>query len=496
MIVLIVMMAYLVFTLFIGTLAGFTGINSLDEYLNASRSLGMVTTYFLLGASVFSAFAFLGCPGMAYGQGVACLYVLAFSATGLWGMYLFGPRIMALGRRFGYSTQCELLGGRFQSRALSVLIATATSIAFVIYIAVQMKGCGYIFQTMTGGKVSFWQGALISYGVVIVYVFWGGVRGVAWTTVLQGAFMIVIAWFLGIYVPAKLYGGWEPMFREIARVRPDLLVIGTKGSTVTMGSISSNILISFLGFMMWPHLFIRPFNVRDLGTMRRTVLIYPTFALMLVPVMIVGFAGIVKYPLATSGIKPDQILPYIAMQLGFSPVLLGLIGAGALAAAMSTQAAITQAAAVSFAKDLYGNVVRREQTPGATMWIVRLAVIVFGAISILVAAYPGTLVLMMLTAYGSILQILPIVVAALYWKRATTAGVLSGFIAGVIVIFVLQVAIMAKWLSKTDLLDLDPSLYGLALNALVMVAVSLATPAQDSTHAGKFVDVAISEREM
>ncbi len=520
MIVLCVMAVYLFFTFFIGALAGFIRVGSLDEYLNASRSLGMVTTYFLLGASVFSASAFLGGPGWAYSRGAAAFYLLAFCATGCWSMYIYGPRIMALGRRYGYSTQCELLQGRFPSRVLPVLIATATSVAFVLYMTLQVKGCGYVFSTLTGGKVSFWTGALISYGVVLAYVFWGGVRGVAWATVLQGMFMIGIAWFLGIYIPLKLYGGWAPMFREIAAAKPDLLIVGAKGSGISMAEFSSNIVISFLGFMMWPHLFIRPFNIKSLGTMKRTILIYPTFALMQVPVMIVGFAGILRYPLGQNGLNAgDEILPYATMQLlSSAPFVIGLVGAGALSAAMSTQAAITHAAALSFAKDIYGNIVGRQPAPRTELWIVRGAVVIFGALSIWIATGTHSLVLLLLMAYNTILQLLPVVIAALYWRRATTPGVIAGFSAGVGLTIVLE---LCKSLStvtpgqiKTlhpffatpmthvvDLLqrlatlvpvslkDIRTSVIALMVNILLVILVSLATRPQDPEHVGKFVDV-------
>lgn len=520
MIILCVMAVYLFFTLFIGALAGFIRVGSLDEYLNASRSLGMVTTYFLLGASVFSASAFLGGPGWAYSRGAAAFYLLAFCSTGCWSMYIYGPRIMALGRRFGFSTQCELLQGRFPSRVLPVLIATATSVAFVLYMTLQVKGCGYVFETLTGGKVSFWTGALISYGVVIAYVFWGGVRGVAWATVLQGVFMIGIAWFLGIYVPLKLYGGWSPMFHEIAAAKPALLLVGEKGSGISMAEFSSNTIISFLGFMMWPHLFIRPFNIESVGTMKRTILLYPTFALMQVPVMIVGFAGIMRYPLGQNGLNAaDEILPYATMQLlSSSPIVIGLVGAGALAAAMSTQAAITHAAALSFAKDIYGNLVGRQPAPRTELWIVRGAVIVFGALSIWIATGSHTLVLLLLMAYNTILQLLPVVIAALYWRRATTAGVIAGFSSGfgltvilellkvlnnikpgqiealnpvpaTIVTPIVQCLHYLATLVPNELKDLRTSVIALVVNILLVIVVSLATRPQDPAHVSKFVDV-------
>jgi SSS family solute:Na+ symporter len=52
---------------------------------------------------------------------------------------------------------------------------------------------------------------------VLVYVLVSGVAAVGWTNTLQGIFMIVIAWSLGLYLPFALYGGIGPMFEAILR---------------------------------------------------------------------------------------------------------------------------------------------------------------------------------------------------------------------------------------------------------------------------------------
>jgi len=46
-------------------------------------------------------------------------------------------------------------------------------------------GGGAVFSGLTKGVMPYWMGALIICGIVGVYVVFGGMRGTAWTNVLQ-----------------------------------------------------------------------------------------------------------------------------------------------------------------------------------------------------------------------------------------------------------------------------------------------------------------------
>ena len=96
-------------------------------------------------------------------------------------------------------------------------MAAVSVIAFIPYLALQIKGAGYVFNVVTEGRMPVWAGAAIAYGVVLVYVFKSGVMGVAWTNTFQGICMMVLAWGLGLYLPWKLRGGVGPMFESTTK---------------------------------------------------------------------------------------------------------------------------------------------------------------------------------------------------------------------------------------------------------------------------------------
>ena len=477
---LIVVFIYLFFVLFLGSIAGRKRESSVVEYIAASRSFGFIVMYFLMGGAIFSAFAYLGGPGWAYSKGAAAFYIMGYCALGLVPWWIWGPRAVLAGKKFKYVTQAQLFADRFQSKALSIIIAVVSILAFIQYITLQMKGSAYVFEIASGGRIPFWAGALIAYVVVVIYVFFGGVRGVAWTNVFQGSFMVIMAWVLGLYFVYALYDGPGNMFRQIAAAKPTHLLVGP-GTKMSYSAFWSALLVSVLGFSMWPHLFMKAYTAKSEKVIKQTIVMYPTFAIFLVPVLFIGFAGIQQVPPDVLGAS-DRILPWMFSNMNFHPILVGLILAAALAAAMSTQDTITHAAGSIFAQDFVEPLKKEKHSEKeATLWI-RVSVVGFGAVSYLVAILGGqTLVALLLGAYGSIVQLLPLAAATFFWPRATKAGAICGILTGVGYNYLIVLKIIPK------LWGIHAGIQGLVLNIIVLVIVSLVTKPMNREHVMKFV---------
>ena len=477
----LVFLGYLAITLGIGLAAGRRATKSVTGYVAGDREFGLLVMYFVTGASVFSAFAFLGGPGWAYSRGAAGFYILSYGVIGMAPWYFVGPKAAGLGRRFGYVTQTQLLVGRFPSRFLSALVATLTVAALLPYITLQMRGAGIVIEAVTDGHISLALGAALAYGIVVLYVLTSGVAAVGWTNTFQGIFMLVIAWTLGIYLPYKLYGGVGAMFEEIMAARPELLTapgLTAAGDPWSWGGYSSAILVSAVGLMMWPHLFMKAFTAKDDRTLRRTVVLFPTFQLFLIPVFLIGFAGVL-FPNAPA--DPDSILPFLILRTELPALVVGLFCAGALSASMSTGDALLHACGSVAVEDGI-----RPFAPGLTdyqqRFLMRLLIVAAGALAYFFAITGAqSLVVLLLTAYGIIAQLLPPIIAAMYWRRATTAGAIAGLLAGsaTAVFFYLYPGLAP--------LDLHEGILGILVHLPVLVIVSLLTPAQASDHSEAFV---------
>jgi SSS family solute:Na+ symporter len=471
--------AYLLVTLAIGLLAGRRASDSVAGFVAADRSFGLLVMYFVTGATVFSSFAFLGGPGWAYSRGAAAFYILTYGVLGMAPFYWVGPRAASLGRRFGFVTQAQLLVGRFPSRALSAWVALLSLVAFVPYVTLQIRGAGIVIEAVTEGHVPLWLGALVAYGIVIVYVLASGAMAVGWTNTFQGIFMVVIAWTLGIYLPNRLYGGIGPMFQEIAATRPELLVppgLDAAGAPWSWGSYSTFIIVSAVGLMMWPHLFMKAFTAKDDDTLRRTVILFPTFQLFLIPVFLIGFSGVL---FAEAPPSPDFILPFLVLRTDLPALVVGLFCAGALSASMSTGDALLHAAASVVVEDGIGPF--KKLGDHTQKLLIRTLVVVVGAIAYFSALDSGSsLVQLLATAYGIISQLAPPIVAAMYWRRATTPGVMAGLLSG------WGTAAFFFLMPHLRPFGMHEGVLGLLVHVPVLIAVSLATQKQDPEHVEAF----------
>ncbi len=462
--------AYLVLSLVTGLWPAARAGKSVVGFIAGDRTFGWVLMYFILGASIFSSFAFLGGPGWAYSRGASAFYILAYGALGMVPLYFFGPRARRLGERFGFLTQAELLSHRFGSTTLSVALAVLSVLVFIPYLTLQMKGAGYILAALSDGALSEAAGAAITYLVVLVYVLASGVLGVGWTNVLQGAFMMVVAWGLGLYLPLTLHGGVRAMFEAIAAsAKAELLTapgLDAGGGPWHWWGFTSAVLVSAVGFSAWPHLFMKSFAAKDDRTIRLTVVLYPTFQLFLVPILFIGFAAVLPFP----GVTPaDTIVPHVLTSLALSPLLVGLVCAGTLAASMSSGDTILHAAASIGVRDGLSKFVPGLSDAAQRWWIRCLVVLIWGGAFFFAVASEVSLVALLLGAYGGVAQIFPLLFAAFYWPRATRAGALAGLAAGVAVnTFFLLVP-------EARPVPLHEGVYGLAANLLCLVGVSFAT---------------------
>ncbi len=459
--------------------------DSAQGYVAGDRSMGLVLMYFITGATIFSAFAFLGGPGWAYSRGAAAFYILGYGALGLIPFYFLGPRAARVGRAYGFVTQAEMMAARFEMPALAGVMAVISVVAFIPYLALQMQGAGYVIETMTGGAIPKWAGAGAVYLVVLIYVLRSGVLGVGWTNVFQGVFMMVLAWGLGLYLPAHLYGGVGALFHRLAAERPDLLIapgLTGAGAPWTWGEYSAAVIVSIIGFSVWPHLFMKAFTARDERTLKRTVLLYPTFQIFVVPLFVIGFSGVFFQP---GPPHPDEILPHILMHTEIPSLVVGLFCAGALAASMSSGDAMAHAAASIAIRDGIVTAAGRPLPPHRERTLIRWVVLATMVVAYVVAiAYHGSLVFLLLTTYGAIVQFTPGILACLYTDRVRGSAVLAGMVAGSAVTAVLVV------FPGLQPFPLHAGLYGVVVNVAVLAVLSLVSPRAAAPAATRFLEIA------
>ena len=150
-------------------------------------------------------------------------------------------------------------------------------------------------------------------------------------------------------------------------------------------------------------------------------------------------------------------------------MIVGLFCAGALAASMSSGDALLHTAAAVAVRDGYVTGLGRPLDPHTERHYIRWTIVAVVICAYTLAiTYQGSLAMLLVFAYGPMAQFFPVLIATLYWRRATGAGVVAGLVAGI-----------ATSLSvKLGLLDghgLHEGLWGLGPNVLALISVSLVT---------------------
>jgi SSS family solute:Na+ symporter len=475
-----VVFGYLALALVVGVVAGRRGGGGVSDFVAGDRAFGPVVMYFVMGATIFSAYALLGTPQRVVSKGSDAFYILAYGAVGFVPVFFFGARVRRIGAKLGFVTQAELLGGRYQSRWVTGLMGGATLVAFLPYMVIQLKGAGIVMAAVTGWSPVV--GAIVVYAVVTTYVIVGGVRGVGWTNVLQGIAMLIVVWGLGLWIPERLYGGVGAMFDRVITQRPQWLTLPGPGPTSTE-QYSAEILVSILGFSMWPQVFMKCFTARSARLVQLSAVLYPTFLFFLVPLVFIGYAAVLE-----GGPANDTVLLWILElpALGDSSGAFAFVAFAILAASMSTGDALLHAGGSILVRDVVVGGLGRTMDERTQTRMMRIVVFVLAATAIGVLQLAGgtSVVDLLLLAYAIPIQFLPVTLAGLYWRRANTVGAQWGLVAGLGTVGLLfglkQLAPSVYTLLNPA--DLQIGVLGGAANLLALIVGSALTRPMDDSH--------------
>jgi len=169
-----------------------------------------------------------------------------------------------------------------------------------------------------------------------------------------------------------------------------------------------------------------------------------------------------------------HFMPY-ALGIIFMITVVGII--------ISTADSFLLVPSTTFIKDVYLNYINPKASEKRIVFMSRLMVLTFGVIAWLVSLVfsQSTTVfekaLYAFTVYGS--SVTPCLVAALFWKRATTAGAISSILAGTVSTLLWEEVIKVHL--PTELAKLDAVLPAITLSVICLIVVSLLTQKKQPT---------------
>jgi SSS family solute:Na+ symporter len=420
----------------------------LEQWSVGGRGFGTILVFVLMAGEIYTTFTFLGGSGFAYGHGAPAFYILAYGCLAYIVSYWLLPPIWRYAKEHRLFSQPDFFARKYDSPALGVLVAVVGIVALVPYLVLQLKGLGIIVDAAGYGAISSTPAICIGAAVVTVYVMISGVRGSAWTAVVKDTLILAVALFLGIYLPIHYYGGYGAMFQAIQAAKPGFLAFPAQGESVAW--FDSTVLLTALGFYMWPHTFGSVYTAKEERAFRRNAALLPLYQLILLFVFFVGFAAILQVP----GLKgPDIDLSLLRLSIrSFDPWFVGVIGAAGVLTALVPGSMILMTSATLLANTLF-RYFRPQAGDARVGYVAKMLVPVIALVAVVFTIQGGTtIVALLLMGYAFVTQLFPALLASLLRHNPVTReGAFAGICVGV-------VTVAATSLTHTSLAVLLPGL--------------------------------------
>ncbi|MFS8823050.1 sodium:solute symporter family protein [Synechococcus sp. W60.2] len=387
------------------------------SYFLAGRGLGSLALTLTTLATLLSAFTFIGVPADAYTHGLGIFLGVGVTTAFISGLFLWvGYRVWLAAQHFGFITPSEFFGHRFNSPLLALLYCLSALTFTAPYISIQIIGGARTLAAVLGEGIPYWPLAVVVALVILGYVLFGGSQAVVWTDVVQGIILIL---GMGVAFVAVAFS----LGREAgSELDPWLSLPGLNGRWSWQG-LFGNQLLFFMATPLFPQFFQRFYMAKSARPFQTLMVVWPLLILLVFfPAALLGVWGRLAFP---SLEKTDQIMPMMLQTLpsGVAAVVI----TAALAALMSTADSQLLTASSLVTRDLVVTFFRRQLSPHQEELLGRWVVLGIGLASFVIALNPPGLIVEIATwSFQGNAMLFPVLIAGLYWKRATRAGAVAG----------------------------------------------------------------------
>jgi SSS family solute:Na+ symporter len=463
---LLIIFAAIIFSSLVGIYAGSRVKMNLENWTVGGRRFGAIIIWLLMAGEIYTTFTFLGASGWAYSKGAPTFYILIYGALAYTLSFFILPAVWKVGKRYGLHTQPDFFIKRYDSRSLGVLVALIGVFSIVPYLQLQLKGLGLIVEVASNGTVSSRLAIGISFVLTCAFVYTSGIRGVAWVAIIKDIMMLLAVFIVGIGVPYIYFGGFGKMFRTLMEQKPNYLIF--PGSTANMDVlwVMSTVLLTGLGFYMWPHVFGSAFSAKSARIIKRNAVIMPFYQIPILLVFVVGFTALLAIP----GLKDGDMAFLALVNKTYPAWFMGFIGAAGAVTAMVPSAILVLFASTHLAKNVYQAWFNPRASEEKVMALSRFMILIIMTFALVFAIFfPNELVNLLIFGYDGVCQFFPGVVLGLFWKRVTKAGVFAGLIAGLGTVIILILG------GRDPFLGMNAGFVGLVVNAFITLLVSYRT---------------------
>lgn len=510
------------FALYIG-IAVFNTAKQTSDFYVAGRGVPPIFNGMAIGADWMSAASFIGMAGTIMLLGYDGLaYIMGWTGGYLFLTILLAPQL----RKFGRFTVPEFIGDRFNSRTALIIAAICTIIISFTYSIGQLSGSGVVIGRLF--EIDAKIGTMIGVVLIAFYAAFGGMKGITWTQVAQYIILIIAYLVPVIFMSLHLTSNPLPWisYGEIVSKMGELdreLGISEYFAPFTNGTKWQFLALMFTlmcGTAGLPHVIVRFYTV---GTMKAArwsgawALIFigllyfsaPAYAAFARFILMTEVAGskIANLPawtqswidtgkLMIADTNGDGILQWAELKIANDIVVMatpeianlgvfviGLVAAGAMAAALSTAGGLMISISSSFAHDIYYRIINPQATERKRLFVGRVSIIFATLLAGIIALNPpGAITQIVAWAFALASgTFFPALVLGVWWKRANAKGTIAGLVVGLSV--TLLYIFSAKYAGFTILgiIDTGAGIFGATAAFATNIIVSLLTraPAQE-----------------
>tara|TARA_B110000240_G_scaffold114592_1_gene128559 strand:- start:1235 stop:2896 length:1662 start_codon:yes stop_codon:yes gene_type:complete len=476
-------MVGITFTLYIG-IAIWSRASSTKEFYVAGEGVSPIANGMATAADWMSAASFISMAGIISFAGYdGSVYLMGWTGGYVLLALLLAPYL----RKFGKFTVPDFIGDRYYSNTARAVAVFCALIVSFTYIAGQMRGVGLVFSRYLSVDIN--TGVFIGMAIVLFYAVLGGMKGITYTQVAQYCVLIfaflVPAIFIsmimtgvaipqigmgsqgadGVYLLEKLDG----LHRELGF---HLYTSGSK-SKLDVFLITAALMLGTAGL---PHVIVRFFTVKKVRDARKSA----GWALLFIAILYTTAPAIALFArtnlIQTVSNQPYETLPewfsnwestgllsyndkngdglvqYVAdpkineliidkdIIVMANPEIanlpnwvIGLMAAGALAAALSTAAGLLLVISSSVSHDLLKKMIKPDISEKGELIAARTA----SVFAVILAGYfginpPDFVAATVALAFGlAAASFFPAIVMGIFSKRMNKEGVISGMVVGI-----------------------------------------------------------------
>jgi cation/acetate symporter len=523
------------FALYIG-IAIITRASSTKEFYTAGGGVSPLANGMATAADWMSAASFISMAGVISFSGYdGSVYLMGWTGGYVLLALLLAPYL----RKFGKFTVPDFVGDRYYSnKARVVAVICALFISFT-YVAGQMRGVGIVFSRYL--EVPIEWGVVIGMCIVFFYAVLGGMKGITYTQVAQFCVLIFAFMVPAIFVSIQLTGNPIPQLGLGSTVSDGTYLLDKLDGVLTelgfeaytsgrkgMVDIFMITLALMVGTAGLPHVIVRFFTVPRVKDARLSA----GYALVFISILYTTAPAVAAFGIynaidtvsekkieslpiwvhtweKTNLIQVDDkngdgLVQYVAdkdkneftidkdIMVLASPEIanlpnwvVGLVAAGAMAAALSTAAGLLLVISTSISRDLF-RTFRPNMSEKKELRIARLA----AAGAVVIAGYfginpPGFVAEVVAFAFGlAAASFFPVIIMGIFSSRINKEGAIAGMVLGLV--FTLSYIIFFKFISP----ELNSKAYwwfgispegigsiGMFLNFFICIVISRFTPA-------------------